>query len=239
MKNKRKNIYDQLVSWSWGWLTPRPSAGDEWPHSVAFLSGWHHWWLGLGPLYGWLQSCRFRRADEAEIYQTVPTEMARRAVRLPACWPRQKQRGVLLQEKKKQKKTSQPLFTVSFIRKEKKKKKEATQEMTWLKVNAAPFSCTTTLNPPLQLHMSCPALHSPLSQAFLSEARNDDGIKGLLCARNSDAQWSVISLQLHCVDYGAWHFQLIYSMQGQRIMYTQDMKTYNKLFKTNYQKNDW
>lgn len=149
MKNKRKNIYDQLVSWSWGWLTPRPSAGDEWPHSVAFLSGWHHWWLGLGPLYGWLQSCRFRRADEAEIYQTVPTEMARRAVRLPACWPRQKQRGVLLQEKKKKKnKTSQPLFTVSFIRKEKKKKKEATQEMTWLKVNAAPFSCTTTLNPP-------------------------------------------------------------------------------------------
>lgn len=101
------------------------------------------------------------------------------------------------------KKTSQPLFTVSFIRKEKKKKKEATQEMTWLKVNAAPFSCTTTLNPPLQLHMSRPALHSPLSQAFLSEARNDDGIKGLLCARNSDAQWSVISLQLHCVDYGA------------------------------------
>lgn len=30
----------------------------------------------------------------------------------------------------------------------KKKKEEATQEMTWLKVNAAPFSCTTTLNPP-------------------------------------------------------------------------------------------
>lgn len=85
----------------------------------------------------------------------------------------------------------------------KKKKKEATQEMTWLKVNAAPFSCTTTLNPPLQLHMSRPALHSPLSQAFLGEARNDDGIKGLLCARNGDAQWSVISLQLNCVDYGA------------------------------------
>lgn len=51
--------------------------------------------------------------------------------------------------RRKKKKTSQPLFTVSFIRKEKKKKKEATQEMTWLKVNAAPFSCTTTtLNPP-------------------------------------------------------------------------------------------
>lgn len=128
---------------------------------------------------------------------------------------------------------------LSHLLGKKKKKKEATQKMTWLKVNAAPFSCTTTLNPPLQLHMSRPALHSPLSQAFLSEARNDDGIKGLLCARNSDAQWSVISLQLHCVDYGAWHFQLIYSMQRQRIMYTQDMKTYNKLFKTNYQKNNW
>lgn len=105
--------------------------------------------------------------------------------------------------------------------------------MTWLKVNAAPFSCTSTFNPPLQLHMSHPALHSPLSQAFLGEARNDDGIKGLLCARNGDAQWSVISLQLNCVDYGAWHFQLIYSMQGQRITYTQDMKTYNKLLKKN------
>lgn len=112
---------------------------------MAFLSGWHHWWLGLGPLYGWLQSCRFRRADEAEIYQTVPTEMARRAVRLPACWPRQKQRGVLLQEKKK-KLASHCLL--SHLLGKKKKKKEATQEMTWLKVNAAPFSCTTTLNPP-------------------------------------------------------------------------------------------
>lgn len=46
---------------------------------------------------------------------------------------------------RKKKKTSQPLFTVSFIRG--KKKERHTQEMTWLKVNAAPFSCTTTLNP--------------------------------------------------------------------------------------------
>lgn len=108
--------------------------------------------------------------------------------------------------KKKTKKLASHCLLSHLLGKKKKrkeKKKEATQEMTWLKVNAAPFSCTTTLNPPLQLHMSRPALHSPLSQAFLGEARNDDGIKGLLCARNGDAQWSVISLQLHCVDYGA------------------------------------
>lgn len=162
MKNKRKNIYDQLVSWSWGWLTPRPSAGDEWPHSVAFLSGWHHWWLGLGPLYGWLQSCRFRRADEAEIYQTVPTEMARRAVRLPACWPRQKQRGVLLQEKKKKKKkTSQPLFTVSFIRKEKKRRKRQLKRWPGLRSMQHHFLVLLPWTPPAAPHVTpCPSLTS-------------------------------------------------------------------------------
>lgn len=160
MKNKRKNIYDQLVSWSWGWLTPRPSAGDEWPHSVAFLSGWHHWWLGLGPLYGWLQSCRFRRADEAEIYQTVPTEMVRRAVRLPACWPRQKQRGVLLQEKKK-KKTSQPLFTVSFIRKEKKRRKRQLKRWPGLRSMQHHFLVLLPWTPPAAPHVTpCPSLTS-------------------------------------------------------------------------------
>lgn len=61
---------------------------------------------------------------------------------------RNKEASCYRRKKKNKKKTSQPLFTVSFIRKEKKKKKEATQEMTWLKVNATPFSCTTTLNPP-------------------------------------------------------------------------------------------
>lgn len=157
MKNKWRNIYDQLVSWSWGWLTPRPSAGDEWPHSVAFLSGWHRWWLGLGPLYEWLQSCRFRRADEAEIYQTVPTEKARRAVRLPVCWPRQKQRGVLLQGKKT-KQTSQPLFTVSFIRKERKR-----QLKRWpgLRSMQCHFLVLLPWTPPAAPHVTaCPSLTS-------------------------------------------------------------------------------
>lgn len=52
-------------------------------------------------------------------------------------------------------------------------------------------------------------LLSPFSQAFLGEARNDDGVKGLLRARNGDAQRPVVPLQLHRVDYGARHLQLI------------------------------
>lgn len=44
---------------------------------------------------------------------------------------------------------------------------------------------------------------SPFSQAFLGEARNDNGVKGLLGARNGDAQRSIVPLQLHCVDYRA------------------------------------
>lgn len=46
-------------------------------------------------------------------------------------------------------------------------------------------------------------LLSPFSQAFLGEARNDNGVKGLLSSRNGDAQWSVVPLQLHRVDYRA------------------------------------
>lgn len=53
-------------------------------------------------------------------------------------------------------------------------------------------------------------VHSPLCQAFLGEARDDNGVKRLLSARNGDAQGSVIPFQLHGVDYGAWHFQLIF-----------------------------
>lgn len=162
MKNKRKNIYDQLVSWSWGWLTPRPSAGDEWPHSVAFLSGWHHWWLGLGPLYGWLQSCRFRRADEAEIYQTVPTEMVRRAVRLPACWPRQKQRGVLLQEKKKTKKKKLASHCLlSHLLGKKKRRKRQLKRWPGLRSMQHHFLVLLPWTPPAAPHVTpCPSLTS-------------------------------------------------------------------------------
>lgn len=58
---------------------------------------------------------------------------------------------------------------------------------------------------------SPPSPPSPLCQAFLGEARNYDGVKGLLGARDCDAQGPVVSLQLNCVDDGAWHLQLVYS----------------------------
>lgn len=50
--------------------------------------------------------------------------------------------------RRKKKKLASHCLLSHLLGKKKKKKKEATQEMTWLKVNAAPFSCTTTLNPP-------------------------------------------------------------------------------------------
>lgn len=49
---------------------------------------------------------------------------------------------------RRKKKLASHCLLSHLLGKKKKKKKEATQEMTWLKVNAAPFSCTTTLNPP-------------------------------------------------------------------------------------------
>lgn len=148
MKNKRKNIYDQLVSWSWGWLTPRPSAGDEWPHSVAFLSGWHHWWLGLGPLYGWLQSCRFKSRWSRDLPDSTNRDGQESCQAASMLTQTETKRRLVTGEKKKKKKLASHCLLSHLLGKKKKKKKEATQEMTWLKVNAAPFSCTTTLNPP-------------------------------------------------------------------------------------------
>lgn len=57
------------------------------------------------------------------------------------------------------------------------------------------------------------ALCSPFCQTFLGEARNDDGVKRFLRPRYRNAQGSVKPLQLNCVDYGAWHLQLIYSIK--------------------------
>lgn len=51
--------------------------------------------------------------------------------------------------------------------------------------------------------IATPTVRSPLCQAFLGEARDYNGVKRLLGARNGDAKGSVIPFQLHGVDYGA------------------------------------
>lgn len=43
----------------------------------------------------------------------------------------------------------------------------------------------------------------PLGQATFSEARDDDGVEGLLGARDSDAQRPAVAFQLHSVNDGA------------------------------------
>lgn len=73
-----EKTYSRVASWSSAWPTPRPSAGDGWPRSVAFLSDWPHWWPGLGPLCGWPRSCRVRTAEtEIPVYTGQCRE---------ACW---------------------------------------------------------------------------------------------------------------------------------------------------------
>lgn len=51
---------------------------------------------------------------------------------------------------------------------------------------------------------------SPLSETSLGQAGDDDGVKGLLCAGDGDAQRAAIPLQLHCVDDGAGRLLLVW-----------------------------
>lgn len=105
--------YDQLVFWSWGSLTPQPSAGDGWPRSAAFLSDWPHWWPELCPRCGWPRSCRVGRGEETEIPEN--TRQYRRAGRgkLSGCqgadWDGNKEASCY-----SKKKTRQLLLTVFF-----------------------------------------------------------------------------------------------------------------------------
>ena len=49
----------------------------------------------------------------------------------------------------------------------------------------------------------------PLSQAPLGQGGDDDGVKGLLGARDGDSQRASVPLQLHRVDDAARHLLFI------------------------------
>lgn len=75
-----------------------------------------------------------------------------------------------------------------------------------------------------------PRIPSPLCEAFPGEARNDDGVEGLLRAGDGDAQRSVVALQLHRVDNGARHLQLICKHTGRTGCIGQTTQGYRRLW---------
>lgn len=142
-------------------------------------------------------------------HQIRPVSTDRRAgkpVRLPVHWLRWKQRRFL-----SQKKMRQPLFMVWFIWEKNAFTQGSADSATLSLMSVSLSSQITILTSASHSTPLTSAVVSPLCQAFPGEARDHNGVKGLLRARNCDTQRSVISLQLNCVDYRAWHLQLIYN----------------------------
>lgn len=56
-----------------------------------------------------------------------------------------------------------------------------------------------------------PQWRLPLGQPPLAQRGDDDGVEGLLCARDGDSQRATVPLQLHGVDDAAGHFLFIWN----------------------------
>lgn len=171
-----------------------------------------------------------QRTQRHQIRPVSTNRRAGKTVRLPMHWLRWKQRRFL-----SQKKMRQPLFGLVYVRKNAFKWGSA-DSATLSLMSVSLSSQITILTSACHSTPLTSAVVSPLCQAFPGEARDHNGVKGLLRARNCDAQWSVISLQLNCVDYRARHLQLIYNTHRHEVPSLQNQLT---LFCRKARRNHW